>query len=426
MAAALARLDRLDAAATRADAPAHRLPAGARVAVVLVVGTLLTLLRIPLSRLDRVYAEDGMFLGTWLVGAPLFEPYAGYQHLAPRIVSGVVTLLPVAWWGLGVTIGSALLVGGVAAASYAACRRVVRTETGRLLVALVPVLAPAARAEVLGNLANVHWYGSYLLLWVAFVHVRRRWHVVAWGLLAFVCCMTEIQTALLAPLLGVQWLRRRLHPGVVAGAAAGLAWQVLTYLLEPRVTGATGLPGARTTLNGYLANVEIAGFVYSTGLVDQVVTRFTWWTPRLLLVALLGFALAMTWRRSWDYRLAVWAALAVSLGQWLLAYLSNDSSKFIYHSPPFILVRWGMSASLLLLAAVVLLVDRLQPTLLRLGTALLLVAVLSVSYAVVPEFREGPAWSAQVNAGTCTAGTVRVETLPAGWYVEVPCSRFGR
>jgi len=70
--------------------------------------------RIPAAERDVVYAEDaevfllqGLERGPWHV---LLEPYAGYQHLLPRILSALAQLGPLERYGLAAQLASVLVL----------------------------------------------------------------------------------------------------------------------------------------------------------------------------------------------------------------------------------------------------------------------------------------------------------------------------
>src|SRR6476469_10199152 len=88
------------------------------------VGAIVACIRMPTAVAGWLYAEDGRtFIGDWLgTNEPikgdlslLWMPYAGYQHLIPRLASGVITaLVPPAGWALAVNAIACMVVGSVA------------------------------------------------------------------------------------------------------------------------------------------------------------------------------------------------------------------------------------------------------------------------------------------------------------------------
>lgn len=139
--------------------------------VVAVVATVVAWLRMPVNTRGRLYAEDGQhFVSAWVnrpAAGLLVEPYAGYQHLVPRLVGGlVVWSVPKAGWAVAVNLIVCLILGGAAALIYVYSRDVVAFGPARVALALIIVVVPIAGQEPLGNLANLHWFLLYLLVWV--------------------------------------------------------------------------------------------------------------------------------------------------------------------------------------------------------------------------------------------------------------------
>lgn len=247
---------------------------------VVVVGTVITLLRVPFSHLDTVWAEDGQIFmqehineSAWSV---IFKGYAGYQHLIPRIVTAIiVTVLPIDAFGLAVFLVCALLTGGIAAAVFWLSRDMVPWMPARLGLAGITVLLPLSTPEVVGNLADFHTYCLWLMPWLVLYRPRTWGGGIGWGIVAFLCAMTEIQTLLFVPLLLL--MVRKQHKfawPIGTGLLLGLLGQVITTLMLPRPSTAAwqGIP---SLILGYLYNTVLpmlnpdtvwqAGVLLSTG-----------------------------------------------------------------------------------------------------------------------------------------------------------------
>ena len=97
-----------------------------------------------------LYAEDGRtFIGDWLrADQPikvLWMPYAGYQHLIPRLASGlVIALVPPAGWALAINAIACLVVGTVAGLIYVFSRDVISFRPARVVLGLLAVMTPMA------------------------------------------------------------------------------------------------------------------------------------------------------------------------------------------------------------------------------------------------------------------------------------------
>ena len=139
------------------------------VLAIMTLGVLGGLLRTGISgTLDSAWAEDGRdFLAVSLRDGPiasLFEPYAGYGHLLPRILSGIASVGPLWASSAVMAVAAVTVVGLLALVVLRASAGHVQNVWVRLLLAAFVAVQPVA-AEVLVSLANLQWY----LLFAAFV-----------------------------------------------------------------------------------------------------------------------------------------------------------------------------------------------------------------------------------------------------------------
>ncbi len=280
---------------------------------IVVVGALVSLLRVPVSHIDTVWAEDGqIFLmqalehGPWSV---LFTGYAGYQHLIPRLVTALlVSVVPIDAFGIAVFVVCAILTGAVAAAVFWLSRDLVPWMPARLGLAAITILLPLSAQEVLGNLADFHSYCLWLMPWLLLYRPRTWASGISWGVVALLCAMTEIQSIIFVPLLLLMVRpQHRFAWPIGAGFLLGLAGQVLTTLLLPRSSTASWL-GIPSLVLGYLYNTVLpmlgpnpywqADLLLATGpivpailllpFVAATIVALIWGTPRqrLLVVTL--------------------------------------------------------------------------------------------------------------------------------------------
>lgn len=402
-------------------------------AALTLIGTTLAWLRVPASTRDGVYAEDGMFLRTWALDnnpLNLLDPYAGYQHLLPRISSGlVVNLAPISQWGLGVTFVSCLMVGLVGGLSYLAARRVLTSPVNQIAVGLLPALIPLAGVEAIGNLANVHWFLFYLLFWILLAQPTSRWGRIGWGTLALVAALTEAQTVVLAPLALWQFWKSPKSRGPVIGWALGTAGQVLTYLFFPRDAPAEVIASVADLTNGYVANTILSNQGSGQFHAAYFVSQHGWWLAWLLAVLVLAAAISHALRTDGEQRfLALWALL-VSYLSWVLAITFNDIPDFAdVTEPDFLVVRWGTTAAMLLVASVVVSLDGFTGW--RQVFAQLVVVVLFVGLSInaVQDniLRIGVTWSPQLKQARIECAdqpdaSTTIEILPQGWSTTMPC-----
>ena len=402
-------------------------PRDAAVALTLVaLGTVISLFRIPGHLLNGIYAEDGeIFIADWLwrpKWSLFFSPYMGYLHLLPRILSGLVVILPVAWWGLATTVLACLTVGAVSAGVWLAARSLALGRVLSAAVALVPVLSPLGAVEALGNLCNLHWYCLYLLVWVCCAG-RRLTRPYVWAVVVIVCCLTEIQAVILLPLVAVIWWRRRVAWPILAAWFIGTGAQLVCFLTAPRPR-VPGHPSILGTILGYLENVVLGGFGERIASLSRTLSLVRLGFVGILLVAFLVLAVKVLWSSS--RRLLALCLFALSGVFWIMAMWSNNSLDF---GLTLFLFRWGTTASMVLAAAVAVVLSEVpwRPWIRAVVAVILVLLMLRGFYADI-SVRNGKAaeWpvSLQSSSASCaTARTTNVAIWPDGWFVPLSCSR---
>lgn len=412
--------------------------------VAAALATALTWLRLPAAGRDTLYAEDGsQFVNDWAHGGSwsvLVKSYAGYQHLVPRVATGLVTrLLPVEAWADAVIVAAAVVVGCTAGLVFVLSRSVVSSRTARLGLAAVPVLVPLAGVEVIDSLANVHWYLLYLTPWLLLARPRGRATAVGLSVVALVAALTEPQTVLFAPLALWVLLRDPRSRVIVAGWALGVAGQVITFVVAPRPR-TEGSPPWLSVVKGYLASTVLASGSGHGRVVGTAVATGGWWVGLVVLLVFWGLAALALVRASAPLRVAVIACVVGSVAAWVLPYVTNNASALYYDQvpgPPYVLplVRWGMTASMLLLALVPLAAGSLRARNVRgcrlLGLVLVggMVVVMSASFLMDNDGRQGPSWrdgvsQARQQCGSASAGVVRIPTGGTVYAVQMPCDRL--
>jgi hypothetical protein len=408
-----------------------------------VLASGLTWLRLPAAARDTFWAEDGhQFVADWLHdGGPatLIQGYGGYIHLLPRGITWlVVEFVPISAWASVTTAAACVVTGGVAALVFVFSRDVVAAWAARVGLALIVVLTPLAGMEILGNVANVHWYLLYLTPWLLLATPRSRVGSVLMVLLALAVTLTEPQAILFVPLALWRFLKVPAVRPVVYGYAVGLAAQVLSTLLAGRSrTG--GLPPPLSVAEGYWANAALSVFTGNGQWTGWLIFHVGWWVT---LVAVLVFTLfglyAFVFGRP-IVRLTVLSLVLGSLVIWCSSYIfNNDANLYYSHFEPerfldLTLTRYGavpamMLASMVPLAVGVLLERR--PALMPVAVALVigLTVVMSLNFVQRDNHRSGVPWRLAVDAARAqclTADpTTDVHTQPDNWVVPVPCARL--
>ncbi|GGL88030.1 hypothetical protein [Nakamurella endophytica] len=401
-------------------------------------------LRIPGVVRTTLYAEDGReFVGDWLGRAGpwvLFQPYAGYQHVVPRLLALVTRgLAPVSWWPAVLSALAGVTVAATCAAVFRLSARFLALPAARWLVALVPVLVPLAGLEAIGDVANLHWFALYLLPWCLLAGPGSRVAQAGLFLAAAGAALTEVQSVVLAPLVALLvWRRLRGgrwapgNPAAVAGWALGAAAQLATVLLS-RAARPADLHDLLSGVDGYALNAAVS--TVAAGDPSRVVAAAGWPAVWALVLVVWAAAAAAAARRP-AVRLLLATLVLCSAASWALGFFLNLHAAFDYHRlDPALglpLVRWGTAAALLLAATVPVAADvvaRLRPALaLPVSVALAALAtVMVIGSAVGVPGETAPSWERQVDRATarCAAGGVRVvpvPTYPAGWRVVLPCS----
>lgn len=409
-------------------------------------GTLATYMRVPSAGRDTLYAEDGaVFLGDWVnrpSWALIGKPYQGYQHLVPRLVSGAVAAaLPVSRWATAMTFAACVLVGCVAALVFILSRDVMGLLVARIGLALIPVLLPLAALELVGNMTNIHWYLLYLVPWLLLAVPRTTHGSYLLAALAIAVAMTELQTAIFAPLALLVLLRRPPARLTAFGWAVGMAAQSASYLLTDRPRGA-GMPSFESAARGYAINVALSNGNRDNEAAGRLILKHGWWPAALILITLAALAVLAAWVGGTAVRVAAATLVLGSPASWFGTYYVNNAPLYNYSAYTGALVaqvpyvRWGSTAAMLALAAVPLAAGaavirwpRLKGAATVAVAALLAVLLVGFSSPDNPRQLPGPGldWTAAVRNArdTCEAGTsVDIPTQPPGWVLRVPCDRL--
>ncbi len=435
------------------EAADHRVWPGA--VAVTAVATVIAWIRMPTAVAGWLYAEDGRtFIGDWLrTGEPikdslsvLWMPYAGYQHLIPRLASGLVSaLVPPAWWALAINAIACLVVGTVAGLIYVFSRDVISYRPARVVLALLAVMTPMAGAEALGNIANLHWFLLYLTPWLLLATPRSTVGVWAMAAVAFLSVATEPQCAIFLPL--AIWrivVSPRTRPVMVCWLL-GVAAQVATTIEAPRAIG-SGNPPIASTIEGYVLNVGMTLATTHATLLGAVLVRIGWWIGFVGVGAMLAVAALGMVKGSRMAKVAIGALIYGSVVSWTASFVLGRNPAFFYSEMDVVqlgsplIVRWGTAASTMLAATIPVTVavmvqryPRWRPAWLAL---LGVVAVpLILNLVVARPDRDSQTWQQEVDnaEATCAAipgGVVDLPTPPAaspgelGWRVDLSCSRL--
>ncbi|MGY3126882.1 hypothetical protein ACVWW9_000381 [Agrococcus sp. UYP33] len=354
----------MEQAADRAPSSGRRWPAWAAAAAVFVVALAFQVARIPPLEHDVVWAEDGAI---FLLGAlqdpagSILAPYAGYQHLLPRLLAGaVVALAPLASYAAVVFWASAIVAALVCAATIPLARWAVPWLPARMALGVVPVVVPLIAPEIIGNLADLHTFMLWLGVWIALSMPTSRLESWLVAVAAFVAAMTEVQLLLMLPVLLLRiHLRRRLLWPVIGGFLLGLGGQALSWLLAPR-GGYDGVPiGIPDVVVGWLSNVVMPTLQPTEqGIREAFAAQGPLAAAPILAVFTIAALVVIIWG-SWRARIAgavVLLASASSFGGSLLASPIEQFQYASFHGDDWLTaivdLRYGGAAGMLLAAIV--------------------------------------------------------------------------
>jgi hypothetical protein len=194
---------------------------------------------------DSLWAEDGLHAICAERHGVLrcaLEPYAGFLHVLPRLLGGLVAAFPVARWALASNLLAAACAGAVAAAAWVIATRARLPRFGACALAAIPVAHPILAIESVNSISNLYVPLLYLVaLSVALPTILEEIGPVAAGAAAALITLS-VPIAVLAVIpLALQRLRgstsRRLLFGVGVGALVGATCQVAAMLTtdEPRI-----------------------------------------------------------------------------------------------------------------------------------------------------------------------------------------------
>jgi hypothetical protein len=403
--------------------------------------------RLPPTAWDTLWAEDGR---VFLAGAEqhgplgaLFMPYAGYLHVVPRLIAGVVVwAVPVPAWAYAMTAASCLVAGGVAVLVFHTSAGVVGTPLLRALLAAVTVLLPLGPRDVLGNPTNLHSVLMWAMFWLLLTRPSRRRMAVLLSAIGLFAALTEIQVVFLVPLM-VLATRRRLGRVLVIGPVVGTVAQLVATIASPRSPVHHAADSVGSVGLGYLINAVLPNVV-SLRAVGPVVAHGGWMLGCTVLALVALLAVAAVPRARPRARVAVIAAAVLSPVVYAASVLVNPTAYADYAALSHAqldhawLTRYGVVPGMLLLAVVVVAADVLwidsahesragATRAVAIVAAVAVAACLSFGYTPSTTRRsDGPRWSPQISAtiSRCaTSGTDTVlelhETL--GWRVPLTC-----
>jgi hypothetical protein len=419
-------------------------PVGGALAA-LFAGTLLHLERqrgVPVW--NSLWAEDGQ---VFLSGAirsfhgTFFEQNGGYVHVVPRLIAGIVAMLPVKDAAAGMAVGSAAVVALIAGFVYVASSEIVPSRTPRLALAAAVLLLPVPGSELLANATNLHFYLLFACFWALLWQSEAPFALGSRGVVVVATALSDPLSALFLPLAIVAPIARR-SVRALAVSAFFLAALVVQLAM---IAG-----GARPERNwGFRLGALPEIFALRVGGGLLVGDRFLGdaWNSygrafaygALLLVAAM---IALLLHRS-DRRTIVFALIALGYaGLFFCVQLVGRGTGGMdpdLHGFRLTAARYVLLPFLLVLSVIVVLVQRRYehaPSSARAWTrraALVwLAALLAVNYSVRGDRSRGPRWDRELtearqacsSAGRRSAKVLVAPSPPRVWFATIPCRRI--
>ncbi|MDW4573382.1 hypothetical protein R8Z57_11430 [Microbacterium sp. M3] len=421
---------------------------------VFIVAMVAAWYRMPATVRNTWWAEDARIFSQRALDPSslpwsVFTSYDGYVHVLPQSVAWVLWYaipIPIDLMAQAFTAAACAVAAAVAALIFILTGQWGLNLPGRLLLAFTTVLVPGLSYELIGNIANAHWFLLWLAPFLFLARPARWWSSVLLGILSFVVLTSEVQAVLFTPLLLWRVTDRRRWP-LIVGAGAGAAIQAIAVLGGGRKTWGTGLPSVLSILDGYAMQVPLLG-LSGTGQAASVIVAYSGWAAAY--AAIIPFVLCAAW---WAWRargraLLAGGILVASLAIWTAGYALNQSSAFDFATADrgtllsgIPLLRYAIVPLMLLFAYVGLAVGRQKLSRATFHRAVagalvvLCLAIFAVNYRVeVPSLRTvGPTWSEGLSDAReeCEESPgdefVEIPIAPVQyWTFEIQCERIAR
>jgi hypothetical protein len=401
----------------------RRLPRVPFTAALFVLACVLQLVRQPgKPATATIWAEDGPVFLThaWsdAFGSTVVDVYNGYLHVVPRLIAGVVALLPLRDAAFGLAVGAAVVVSALAVYVFHASRSVLESPWPRLLLAATMVLLPQAAYETNANLANLHWYLIYAAFWALLANPRSRSGVAVGALIVVGAALSDPLAGLLLPLAAARaWQGRAERARLVIPALLCVAMAVqLAFAVSANVPARNSASHAGELVGIYAVRVSgsaLVGDRWLGGLWRPLGAVFA-----VAAVALVAALLVYGYRKADRPRreLIAWSAALSILT--LAVPLAVRGTAFLLDRPAFTLSgsRYTVLPVLFLYGALVVTFSAWRGV--RVVAAAALVAVLVTSYRVEPLRSSGPDWKNSLAAARAEcaqasgSATVRVPVAP--------------
>lgn len=413
--------------------------------LLIVIGSAISLARTPMRLWSTLWAEDGtIFLSGALNRGPgvIFEGYAGYMHLVPRLLAEFATMFPLAAMPTVITISAAVVTGLLACACFVFLETRVESVPLRFAVWIACLALPVMGGEVANNIANLHWYLLIAAFCAVAVRSRSRGFLVVQCIVVFAAVTSDALALLLLPFLAYRWwvytvARDRVPSIFFLGGALVQLVVVISQLFGAGRPVSKTRPSAVELLDLFGVRVAV-GSIFGVTPAVQLIESLGQWVPWVVL-ALIAAGLVLT---SWADR-----SRRIGIATFALSSLIFASIVFVLQWDGFAKAdpldlylgsRYATVPVALLLIAILLAVDSVLARV-RVRWAGQLIALIVLVAVLIPvaidyrtlSVREGAAsWSDAVNQGIRDCGSGQnlrdgEAVLPAAptWFeaMTVPC-----
>jgi hypothetical protein len=385
---------------------------------------------------DVVYAEDGsqFYEQARTLGlSAIWEPAAGYLHLAPRLGSALIALLPVSTVAAAYAVSATVLVSVLALYVFHASTALLVSWQSRAILAGA-MIVPSLAGQTIANLTNLHWYLMFAAFWAVVFKPRTLAWAVGGAVVGAAAALSDPLTALLLPTAAVAIYRYRswLHFIVVGAVLAGLAIQSFVVIgAEQRVGTEASWADLPIIYAFRVAGGLVFGDVHLGGLWERAGSSVA-----VVAIVAVTIVVAGAFVGATGWRLAI-CALAVANSLLFLAVptLLRGTASLVPvadQPPPLHSGRYMLIPALLIVVCIAELVDRAAIDRTRSSvimggvTAVWLALVIVGNFLITPHV-DGPSWKAGIEAASVecrssTSASATVAIAPAGrWKVSIQC-----
>lgn len=256
---------------------------------------------------SQFWAEDGVVFFTQQITAgfinSVFQPYAGYLHVIPRLIAFAASFFPLQWAPF-IYDSTALLLCSLCCTVFAGpwCRNLLRSDGLRVTSCLIVATGLQYGSELVGVVANVQWFLAVAAIVLIFSNKRENAPAVQWialSLIAVLIGLSAPETFVVVPFLVWQTIRyqnwRRMLPAVMLTALFVQLWLA-------HATSAVG--------SGMQLNISDAFLTTVVALISRPVTA-----------SLLGHSYLI--HNPDKVLLAIWTFVLIAVSVWL-ALLSSS------------------------------------------------------------------------------------------------------